>query len=186
MFSGLAVAFCWCYVMFHVKSVFVGTLAMNMILFSFPITLVIYRVIMKITNVSSLHLMIVFVVLGISCDNIFVIWDAWEQSETYPQFSGSYEKRMAYTFRRAYKAILATSSTTAFAFLSNGFSSLMPVSAFGYFAFVIVPVNYVLIVFYFPAFLIIYEKSVKDKEKMCAICFRYVFCCDSSKKVGKV
>jgi predicted RND superfamily exporter protein len=93
---------------------------------------------------------------------------------------------MAYTFRRAYKAILATSSTTAFAFLSNGFSSLMPVSAFGYFAFVIVPVNYVLIVFYFPAFLIIYEKSVRDKEKMCYICFRYVFCCDSSKKVGKV
>jgi predicted RND superfamily exporter protein len=71
---------------------------------------------------------------------------------------------MAYTFRRAAKAILATSSTTAFAFLSNGFSSLMPVSAFGYFAFVIVPVNYVLIVFYFPSFLIVYETKVKDKE----------------------
>jgi hypothetical protein len=78
MFSGLAVAFCWCYVMFHVKSVFVGTFAMNMILLSFPVTLVIYRVFMRITNVSSLHLMIVFVVLGISCDNIFVLWDAWE------------------------------------------------------------------------------------------------------------
>ena len=53
---------------------------------------------------------------------------------------------MAYTFRRAYKALLATNSTTALAFLSNGFSSLMPVSAFGYFAFVIIPVNYVLII----------------------------------------
>ena len=72
---------------------------------------------------------------------------------------------MAYTFRRAYKAILATSSTTAFAFLSNGFSSLMPVSAFGYFAFVIVPVNYVLIVFYFPCYLIIYEQYVREKER---------------------
>jgi predicted RND superfamily exporter protein len=71
---------------------------------------------------------------------------------------------MAYTFRRAYKAILATSSTTAAAFLSNGFSTLMPVSAFGYFAFVIVPVNYVLIVFYFPAYLIHYERWAKDLE----------------------
>jgi predicted RND superfamily exporter protein len=77
---------------------------------------------------------------------------------------------MAYTFRRAYKAILATSSTTAAAFLSNGFSTLMPVSAFGYFAFVIVPVNYVLIVFYFPAFLIHYENWAKGWEASCNSC----------------
>lgn len=82
----------------------------------------------------------------------------------YPQFAGSLHKRMAYTFRRASLAILATSSTTAFAFLSNGFSKLMPVSAFGYFAFVIVPVNYVLIVFYFPAYLIIYENHIRSIE----------------------
>lgn len=48
-----------------------------MILFSFPITLVIYRKILMVTNVSSLHLMILFVVLGISADNIFVLWDAF-------------------------------------------------------------------------------------------------------------
>ena len=71
---------------------------------------------------------------------------------------------MAYTFRRASKALLATSSTTAFAFLSNGFSSLMPCSAFGYFAFVIIPVNYVLIVLYYPAYLIIYENKMKSIE----------------------
>lgn len=57
---------------------------MSMIVFSFPITLVIYRNIMMVTNVSALHLMVVFVVLGISADNIFVLWDAWRQSDTYP------------------------------------------------------------------------------------------------------
>jgi len=55
-----------------------------MILFSFPITLVLYRNILDVTNLSSLHLMVVFVVLGISADNIFVLWDAWRQSNTYP------------------------------------------------------------------------------------------------------
>ena len=110
-------------------------------------------------------MMICFVVLGISADNIFVIWDAWCQSDSYEIYTGNHRKRMAYTFRRAYKAILATSSTTAFAFLSNGFSQLMPISAFGYFAFVIVPVNYVLIVFYFPCYLIIYEDHVKELER---------------------
>ncbi len=71
---------------------------------------------------------------------------------------------MAYTFRRAYKACLATSSTNAFAFLANGFSTLMPISAFGYFAFLIVPVNYILIVFYFPAYIIVYDDYIKDIE----------------------
>ena len=66
------------YVTWHGKSLFVSSTALSMILFSFPITLVIYRNIFGITNVSSLHLMIVFVVLGISADNIFVLWDAWK------------------------------------------------------------------------------------------------------------
>mmetsp|Transcript_11916 Transcript_11916/g.18379 ORF Transcript_11916/g.18379 Transcript_11916/m.18379 type:complete len:135 (+) Transcript_11916:2346-2750(+) len=134
---------------------------MWMILFSFPISLVIYKLIMGITNVSALHLMVVFVVLGISADNIFVTWDAWCQSDTYPQLQGDFKKRMAYTFRRSATALLATSSTTAFAFMANGFSSLMPVSAFGWFAFVIIPVNYILIVLYYPAYLIIYETWAK-------------------------
>lgn len=151
----------------HVESLFVGTTSMSMILFSLPITLVIYRKIFAITNVSALHLCIVFVVLGISADNIFVLWDAWCQSATFAPLATSYNKRMAYTFRRAYKAILATSSTTAFAFLSNGFSSLMPISAFGYFAFFIVPVNYILIVFYFPAYIMVHEKYFKSCEKRC-------------------
>lgn len=151
----------------HVESLFIGTTSMCMVLFSIPITLVIYRKIFSITNVSALHLVILFVVLGISADNIFVLWDAWCQSATYAPLAASYNKRMAYTFRRAYKAILATSSTTAFAFLSNGFSSLMPISAFGYFAFFIVPVNYVLIVFYFPAYIIVHEKYLKACEQRC-------------------
>mmetsp|Transcript_40660 Transcript_40660/g.62000 ORF Transcript_40660/g.62000 Transcript_40660/m.62000 type:complete len:152 (+) Transcript_40660:1800-2255(+) len=135
-----------------------------MILISIPVTLVTYRHILKIENVSSLHLVIMFLVLGISADNIFVLWDAWTQSKSFPQFRDSYHSRMAYTFRRAYKSLLATSSTTALAFLSNGFSALMPLSAFGYFAFLIIPVNYVLMVFYFPAYIIIYEKYAKEIE----------------------
>jgi predicted RND superfamily exporter protein len=186
LWAGLSALAVYLYVFFHLKSFFLSTAAMSQILFSFPITLVIYRVFMRISNIGPLHLMVVFLVLGISADNIFVICDAWVQSESYPQFSGNLKKRMAYTFRRAAKAILATSSTTAFAFLSNGFSSLMPVSAFGFFAFVIVPVNYVLIVFYFPAFLIIYENDIKHKEAIVANCFRVVFCFERRKNTAKV
>lgn len=93
---------------------------------------------------------------------------------------------MAYTIRRAYKAILATSSTTAFAFLSNGFSSLMPVSAFGYFAAVVVPVNYILIVFYFPAFIVIYETKFKYWELAIIKCLIRSIKCFYCRKCRKV
>ena len=63
--------------MWHTKSLFISMTSMSMIVFSFPITLVLYRNIGQVTNVSALHLMVVFVVLGISADNIFVLWDAW-------------------------------------------------------------------------------------------------------------
>jgi len=84
---------------------------------------------------------------------------------------------MAYTFRRASKSLLATSGTTAAAFLSNGFSSLMPISAFGYFAFVIIPVNYILIVLYYPAYLIVYEKHIVKIEKKAMVFAKKLFTC---------
>ena len=80
-------------------------------------------------------------------------------------------------FRRASKSLLATSSTTAFAFMSNGFSTLMPVSAFGWFAFVVIPVNYILIVAYYPAFLIVYDKYVKKLEQNFLIQIRSLLTC---------
>jgi predicted RND superfamily exporter protein len=79
---------------------------------------------------------------------------------------------------------MATSSTTALAFLSNGFSSLMPVSAFGWFAFVIIPVNYILIVFYYPAYLIVYENSVRNIENKCLKKLQSCITCKSCRETN--
>jgi len=84
LWAGVSAAIVYIYVIFHTKSLFVGTFSMSMILFAFPNTLVLYRLVCNITNLSSLHLMVVFVVLGIGADNIFVLWDAWQQSKNFP------------------------------------------------------------------------------------------------------
>ena len=84
LWTNLAALEVWIYVCVHTGSLFVGTTAMSMVLFSFPITLVLYRRVVGIENLSALHLVIVFVVLGIGADNIFVIWDAWCQSANFP------------------------------------------------------------------------------------------------------
>lgn len=84
---------------------------------------------------------------------------------------------MAFTFRKATKAILATSSTTTAAFIATGFSKIMPISSFGYFAGILVPVNFALVCLYFPAVLMIYELKTKNffkngAKKICSCCFK--------------
>ena len=81
--GGSAVIVYW-YVTFHTKSLFVSTFATSMILFAFPVALVLYRLVFSITNLSSMHLMVVFVMLGVGADDIFVLWDAWQQSKNFP------------------------------------------------------------------------------------------------------
>lgn len=68
---------------------------------------------------------------------------------------------MAVTFRRASKAMLATSSTTAAAFLATGLSTIMPISSFGIFAGILIPMNYILVITFFPAILIVQERYFK-------------------------
>ena len=77
LWAAISVLTVYFIVTYHVKSIFIGSWSMMMILFSFPVTLVLYRKLFAITNLSALHLCIVFVILGISADNIFVLWDAW-------------------------------------------------------------------------------------------------------------
>jgi predicted RND superfamily exporter protein len=78
-------------------------------------------------------------------------------------FQNDYRKRLAYSFRRASRAINVTSSTTCVAFLANVFSPLMPIKSFGIFAGVIIMVNYFLIIMLFPPATIVYENYIVTK-----------------------
>ena len=70
---------------------------------------------------------------------------------------------MAYAFRRAARAMAITSSTTAVAFMGNMASDLLPIRVFGIFAAIIVLVNYLLAIFFFPSAIIIYEEKIEHR-----------------------
>lgn len=84
------------------------------------------------------------------------------------------EKRLAYSFRRAARAMAITSSTTAVAFFATSISPIMQISAFGLFAGVIVPVNYLLVILVFPPAVIWYEKTILAKREDGR--WRYPYC----------
>lgn len=116
-----------------------------------------------------LQVMIIYIVLGIAADDIFVFFDAWNQSASVdPEILSDKRKRMAYSWRRAVRAMAVTSSTTAVAFFANAFSPLLNIAAFGLFAGIIVPINYFLVVMIFPPAVVWYEREILEKKKfMC-------------------
>jgi len=85
---------------------------------------------------------------------------------------------MTFTFRRALRAMAITSSTTAVAFFVNITSGLMPIRAFGVFAGIIVLVNYLLVVTFFPPAIIVYEKYIEERANR----FSKKICICSKKK----
>ena len=74
---------------------------------------------------------------------------------------------MAYSFKRAAKAIAVTSSTTSVAFAANGFSPIIPIRAFGIYASIIVLVNYAMVVCIMPSVQIVYEDNYRHRCKGC-------------------
>lgn len=76
-----SISFVYLYFIFHLQSIFLASFSILLILFSFPLTQIIYTGVLGISYFSTLHIMVIFIVLGISADDVFVIVDAWRQSE---------------------------------------------------------------------------------------------------------
>jgi hypothetical protein len=168
--SIFSVMFVFGYLCYHLSSLFLASVGIMLILLSFPLTSFITEGIFRVTYFSNLHSLVIFLVLGIAADDIFVFFDAWRQSERVsPEIFGKdRKKRMAYSFRRAVRAMAVTSSTTSAAFFANAFSPLMPIKAFGIYAGVIIPVNYFLVCFFFPPATILYERHINGRcSKIC-------------------
>lgn len=78
MYVGGSIIFVMFYMTIHTKSFFLASIGMLMILLSFPVSVFIYYFVFRISMFTAMHTLTLFIVLGISADNIFVFFDAWQ------------------------------------------------------------------------------------------------------------
>lgn len=71
---------CIFYMGFHTQSVFLGVINMLNILCSVFITLLIYSCIFQITYFSTVNMSVIFIIVGIGSDDVFVFHDFWKRS----------------------------------------------------------------------------------------------------------
>eukprot|EP00924_Labyrinthula_sp_SR-Ha-C_P008221 snap_masked-scaffold_11-processed-gene-6.37-mRNA-1 protein AED:1.00 eAED:1.00 QI:0/-1/0/0/-1/1/1/0/982 len=165
----------------RIRSVLMTTCAVFSVIVSIPTAAFIYTGIFQITYFPAVNLASVFLILGIGCDNIFVFFDAWTQSETLAFQHSTYKEdklslepleetqdsmgklqtRMAYTLQRAASSVFVTMLTTVIAFLALVTSPFAPLIAFGIFTAVAVFLNYVWVYLIYPPMLVSYIKYYK-------------------------
>jgi protein dispatched 1 len=77
VWSLLAVAFVFSCLWYHLKSVFLSFIGVLLIILSFPLTAVISNGIFGVSYFSNIHILAIFIVLGVAADDVFVFSDAW-------------------------------------------------------------------------------------------------------------
>lgn len=159
--ASIAVVITW--ILIHTGSVFVGGLGMLQILLSIPFSFSFYKFVLGIPFFSQMHILTIFLVLGVGADDVFVLNDAWKQSLTaVPREAGEDKeaflaKRMFYAYKRTASAVFNTSFTTAMAFVSTGISPMMSISTFGWFASVCICVNYLFVITFTPCVILVHH-----------------------------
>ena len=135
------------------------------------------------TSRISLYSFVAFLVMGIGVDDVFVLYDAWLQSAVQ---TGTVEftPRMAYCLESAGGSLITTSLTTSSAFFSIAFST--PITAlrcFGIFCGLVIMVDFFLMMTFFPALIIFYERYVKNTKRCCTW---YINCTSQEGKVTEL
>ena len=113
--------------------------------------------------------MTIYIILGIGADNIFVFTDAWKQSRN---ISDSLELRLQYSWSRAMRAMTVTSLTTACAFMLTSLADVPAVSTFGTFAALVVAWNYILVITWFAAWVVLHERHFVQRRSRSSLMTR--------------
>eukprot|EP00929_Paragymnodinium_shiwhaense_P107796 TRINITY_DN74153_c0_g1_i1.p1 TRINITY_DN74153_c0_g1~~TRINITY_DN74153_c0_g1_i1.p1 ORF type:complete len:1239 (+),score=228.57 TRINITY_DN74153_c0_g1_i1:69-3719(+) len=165
--STLSLVMVWLYMWFQLESLFLATCGIFEIIFSLPVACSIWSVFLN-QQISFLQALTLYMILGIGADDVFVLYDAWQQSKHQPpHISGSWTSRFAWAYRRAFWAMAVTTSTTCGSFVIGAFSPLPEVRDFCIFAAVVVLVDYLFCITFFASAIVVYEKVFKGAGFCC-------------------
>ena len=159
--AGMALLFTLVYMTFHTRDFGLTLMGLLHIIMSIPVSISLLSSPLPGLNIDefgTLNSLGIFIILGIGADNIFIYMDCWKESDLYYD-TRDLESRMVWTYTRASSSIFTTTVTTACAFFANGISPIPPIYCFGVFTGMLVMVDYVYVITWFPAMMILKERG---------------------------
>jgi len=147
------------YLIYMQDSFFIAFMGMAQIMLTFVPSLIFYRYVLAQKYFGVLNLISIFIILGIGVANLFVFSDQYHHFRLEKDFAARIQK----VFNVAAKATFATSCTTCISFVSNATSVFPAVSSFGIFSAVLIVMNYIAVISFFPAVISIYHKKIRER-----------------------
>jgi len=118
-------------------------------------------------GVSFLQFLSIFMILGIGADDVFVLLDAWKQARLATEGKGDPDQVFAMAYRRAFSAMLTTTTTTGAAFCFGAFSPIPLVSHFCLFAAIVVIFDFIWCITFFASSLRVFERFFMGRSCCC-------------------
>ncbi|KAJ3436249.1 sterol-sensing domain [Anaeramoeba flamelloides] len=176
LFLSISFVFVIVYLWVMTKSGFLASCGMFHIVLSMPFGIFIYNKIFGIQFFGSINPAGLYIIFAIGADDIFIFLNTWIHSRLAGKHTiESLTTRMQWAYPKAAQAMFITSVTTAFAFILTAMCPIVEVSVFGIFAASLVITNYLFVITYFPAIVIIYEKYFSHHHCCC--------CCSAPRSI---
>lgn len=169
-FSIAAIFLVFLVIWLHTTSVYLAGTAMAQIFLAFPFAYVFYKFVFRQDYFAALQILVVFLILGIGADDVFVFTDAWKQSAVVLGSGCDLVTRMSWTYRRAVKAMSVTSLTTAAAFFVTATSPIMPIGTLGIWAGVLIIFQFFLVITIYPCAVVTWHRFWRLRK--ISRCFR--------------
>ncbi len=165
-----SLCFVYLFITLHTRSLFLGTMGALQILASFPTALAGYTFYFKHivadcrsdVPFSTMHIIGIYVILGIGCDDLFMLLDAWNQVWMAPAACRhDLQARMHWAYTRAVKAMTVTTATNVAAFLSTTVCIVPNLQSFAIFTALLAVANYWLVCTMWPCALVLHARYLQ-------------------------
>lgn len=151
----------------YTKSVFITIMTMFAIISSLIVSYVLYRVVFNFEFFPFMNLTALIILVGIGADDAFVLCDVWNYTKI-DKPNSELSETVNVTLQHAALSMFVTSFTTAAAFYANYVSNITAIRCFGVYAGTAILVNYVLMVTWLPAVVVLHERYLLNLF----VCFR--------------
>lgn len=141
----------------YTRSVFITLMTMFAIISSLIVSYFLYRVVFNFQFFPFMNLTALIILVGIGADDAFVLCDVWNYTK-FDRPDGELSRTVGVTLQHAALSMFVTSFTTAAAFYANYVSNITAIRCFGVYAGTAILVNYILMVTWLPAVVVLHER----------------------------
>ncbi|XP_051880078.1 protein dispatched homolog 1 isoform X2 [Pristis pectinata] len=141
----------------YTRSMFITLMTMFAIISSLIVSYFLYRIVFGFKFFPFMNLTALIILVGIGADDAFVLCDVWNHTK-FDKPQAELVETMGITLNHAALSMFVTSFTTAAAFYANYVSNITAIRCFGVYAGTAILVNYVLMVTWLPAVVVLHER----------------------------